>query len=106
MDKQTENPKLPAKRKKTGGRKKGTLNKTSAELKEKILWFQNIGMERLEKFMNDKKKTEEEKLLLWCAIAPKLTKFVLPIQTEGKMNLDEELTKSFKESMDKINGMF
>lgn len=91
---------------KTGGRQKGTQNKTSAEQKEWILTFLSRGADTIDKFWNDPKTTRKEKIELYAAIAPKFAGFVMAKQTDTKVTFDEEVTKAIKESSDKVNSLF
>ena len=91
---------------KTGGRTKGTPNKTTAELKEQIAWFQGVGMGMIEKYMNDPKIKREEKINLFLSVGPKLAKFVIPVQSETKINFDQETMNALKEAQEKVNDMF
>ena len=91
---------------KTGGRVKGTPNKTSAEQKEWILDFLSKGSVVIDKFWDDPKTTRKEKIELYAAIAPKFASFVMAKQTDTKVTFDEEVTKAIKESSDKVNALF
>ena len=91
---------------KTGGREKGTPNKTSAEQKEWILNFLSRGSVVIDKFWNDPKTTREQKIDLYAALAPKFAGFVMAKQTDTKVSFDEEVTKAIKESSDKVNALF
>jgi hypothetical protein len=95
-----------AKKIKTGGRQKGTQNKTTAQLKNAVMElvcdFVFVKMKN-KKF---KDKFEALDIDVQFALVSKLIPFVLAKQTETKVNLDEELTKAVKDSMDKINSMF
>ncbi len=99
MDANTSTPK-PIKRKKTGGRQKGSRNKTTAELKSWVFQFVNDNLSTF-KSKFSKLDTADQIILIM-----KLMPYVLPKQTETKISLDEELTKAVKESMDKVNDMF
>jgi len=85
---------------KTGGRQRGTKNKTTAELKDWVFVFVN---ENLSTFKSKFKKLEMDDQI---TIIMKLLPYILPKQTENKISLDDDLAKAVKESMDKINGMF
>jgi len=91
---------------KTGGRTKGTPNKNTVELKNDILWLQGKGMELIKKYMNDPDVLDILKLKLYLEIGPKQTKFILPIQTETSVSLDEETLKAIKEAQEKVNDLF
>lgn len=92
--------------KKTGGRKRGSVNKTTAQLKEQIAWFQGVGMGMIEKFMKDPKIKREEKINLFLSVGPKLAKFVIPVQSETKINFDQQTMNALKEAQEKVNDMF
>jgi hypothetical protein len=91
---------------KTGGRKKGTKNKTGEQQKEWILSFLSRGSDAIDKYWNDKETTLKDKIELYASIAPKLSSFVMAKQTENKISLDAELSKAIKESSDKLNNLF
>ncbi len=91
---------------KTGGRKKGSRNKTSEQQKEWILDFLSRGSDVIDKFWNDPKTKREDKINLYAVLAPKFAGFVMAKQTDTKITFDEELTKALKESSDKINALF
>lgn len=91
---------------KTGGRKKGSKNKTGEQQKEWILTFLSKGSAAIDKFWNDKNTTLEAKINLYASIAPKLASFVMAKQTESKISFDEEMSKAIKESSDKLNSLF
>ncbi len=93
-------PKLPAKKKKTGGRQKGVKNKSTAELKTWVSTFVSANLSNFQKKFNDLPFEEQFNIMI------KFMPYILPKQTETKINLDEELTKAVKDSMDKINSMF
>jgi len=102
-----QKPEEPKKKKKTGGRAKGTPNKTTVELKQWVIDFLNKGSEQ----MDDVLKTlqPEQKLEFYMTMFPKLLPFVLSKQTEAKLGLDEkslEAINTLKEAQDKINSMF
>lgn len=82
------------------GRKKGTPNKTTSDLKNWVFDFVNSNLDTFKtKFKN---LTTEEQF----AIILRLLPYVLPKQTENKISFDAELANAVKESMDKINGLF
>lgn len=80
-------------RKKTGGRQKGTTNKTTAELKSIITQIVGNQLDRLE---GDLDKIRRQNPAKAVEIAAKLIDYVLPKQT--KMELEGEL----KHKIDKI----
>lgn len=92
---------------KTGGRKPGSVNKQTAELKA---WGLN--------FLNTHTKTFDEafaallpaqKLEVLASLLPKLLPYYLPKQSEAKFSVDDktvEALKAVKEAQDKVNGMF
>lgn len=96
----TATPKLPAKKKKTGGRQKGVKNKSTAELKTWVSTFVSANLSNFQKKFNELPFEEQFNIMI------KFMPYILPKQTETKINLDEELTKAVKDSMDKINSMF
>ena len=82
---------------KTGGRKKGTKNKTSAELKEWLLQFVSKNTEMLDKSFKDLDKETQ-----W-AILIKMMSFVVPKKEEVNVNAKEfELWKQANEKMDEL----
>ena len=81
------------KRKKWGGRQKGTTNKTTTELKEIITKIVGNQLDRLEKDLDNIRKTNPAKAV---EISAKLIDYVLPKQT--KMEIEGEL----KHKVDKI----
>jgi hypothetical protein len=85
---------------KTGGRKKGTPNKTTAELKSWVFQFVTDNLEEFKKQFKDLDKEQQ------IVIVMKLLPYILPKQTENKISLDEELSKAVKESMEKVNQLF
>jgi CRISPR/Cas system CSM-associated protein Csm2 small subunit len=85
---------------KTGGRAKGVKNKTTTDLKAWVYEFVTDNLETFKTKFNSLKADEQIMLII------KLLPYILPKQMEGKISMDEELTKVIKESMDKINGMF
>ena len=91
---------------KTGGRQKGSKNKTGEQQKEWILTFLSKGSAAIDKFWNDKETPLEAKINLYASIAPKLAGFVMAKQTESKISFDEEMSKAIKESSDKLNSLF
>ena len=91
---------------KTGGRQKGSKNKTGEQQKEWILTFLSKGSAAIDKFWNDKETPLEAKINLYASIAPKLASFVMAKQTESKISFDEEMSKAIKESSDKLNSLF
>lgn len=88
------------KRQKTGGRQKGSKNKTTAELKTWVSTFVSSNLDNFQKKFNDLPFEEQFGIII------KLLPYILPKQTETKVNLDEQLTGAVKEAMDKINSMF
>ncbi|WP_203583415.1 hypothetical protein [Paludibacter sp. 221] len=88
------------KREKTGGRKKGTPNKTTAEMRS---WLNKFVGDNLKEFEKNFKTLEVNEKI---NIITKLLPYVLPKQTENKLSFDEETTKAVKESMDKVNELF
>ncbi len=91
---------------KTGGRKKGSKNKTGEQQKEWILTFLSKGSDAIDKFWDNKETSLEDKISLYASIAPKLAGFVMAKQTENKISLDQEISKAIKESSDKLNSLF
>lgn len=91
---------------KTGGRQKGTKNKTTEELKGWVFGFvSDFLMDNMKKKeFKDKFKTLD--IDVQFNIVTKLIPFVLAKQSENKITMDEELTKAVKDSMEKINSMF
>ena len=87
-------------KKKTGGRKKGSRNKTTAELKEWVFVFVNDNLSLFKAQFKTLPIQEQITIIM------KLLPFVLPKQMESKISLDDDLAKTVKESMDKINNMF
>jgi hypothetical protein len=85
---------------KTGGRRKGTPNKTTADLKN---WVFEFVSNNLEEFKSKFKDLEKEQQI---TIVMKLLPYILPKQTENKISIDDELSKSIKDSMEKVNELF
>ena len=88
------------KRKKTGGRQKGTPNKTTAELKAIV---HELVSENIDTFRRNFKKLDDDMKL---EVVLKLLPYVLPKKTENKITLDEETTRAIQDSMNKINSLF
>ena len=80
-------------RKKTGGRQKGTTNKTTAELKAILTQVVGNQLDRLEQDLDKIRRQNPAKAV---EIAAKLIDYVLPKQT--KMEIEGEL----KHKIDKI----
>lgn len=85
---------------KTGGRKKGTPNKTTAQIKELVV--QLVG-DNLETFKTefDKLKADDK-----ISIIKNLLPYVIPKQNETKHSIDEQSAQLMKESIDKMNDLF
>ena len=92
---------------KTGGRKKGSTNKTTADLKAWGLEFLN---KHTKTFDDAFAKLEPEKQLeVLVSLLPKLMPYYIPKQTEAKFSVDSETVetlKAIKEAQEKVNGMF
>ena len=88
------------KRKKTGGRKKGVPNKTTAELKALV---HELVSENIDTFRKNFNSLDDGTKFV---VVLKLLPYVLPKQSENKISLDEETTKSIQDSMNKINSLF
>lgn len=104
----TKRKTTPKKRTKVpgSGRKKGTPNKTTAEMKKWITLFVSKGMKQMDEVINN--MSDEEKIELYKELLPKLIPYVLPKQNTNKISLDEETQSllNMKESMQKINELF
>lgn len=85
---------------KTGGRKKGTKNKTTAELKQ---WVFDFVSDNLESFKTEFSKLEKEQQI---TVVMKLMPYILPKQTENKISLDDQTAKLVKESIESVNNLF
>ncbi len=85
---------------KTGGRKKGTPNKTTADLKQWVFDFINGNLDTF--IENFKQLDQKEQFNIMLKLLP----YVLPKQTENKISMDEQLAQTVKESMEKVNEMF
>ena len=87
-----------AKRKKTGGRKKGTPNKLTVELREKL---EVILSEEIEKIPELLEKTKPVSRLHLIA---KLLPYILPVlsKEEQKLNLDDLTEDQIDQLFDKI----
>lgn len=85
---------------KTGGRKKGTPNKTTAQIKELVV--QLVG-DNIEEFKNEFKTLETPEKI---SIIKNLLPYVIPRQTETKHTIDEQSVAAVKESIDKMNDLF
>lgn len=92
---------------KTGGRKKGTVNKTTADLKA---WGLDFLTKHTETFdIAFKSLPPEKKLEVLIVLMPKLMPYYLPKQTEGKFSVDEktlETIKAVQDAQQKVNEMF
>ena len=86
--------------KKTGGRKKGTPNKTTAELKK---WVHAFVSENLDEIKTEFSEMEVDQKI---NVIMKLLPYVLPKQTETKLSIDEDFQKAVKESVENINDLF
>lgn len=91
---------------KTGGRAKGSKNKTTELQKEWIFTFLAKGSDAIDKYWNNKETSLKDKIDLYASIAPKLAGFVMAKQTDTKISLDEEVSKAIKESSEKLNNLF
>jgi hypothetical protein len=92
---------------KTGGRKKGTPNKTTAEFKALIGDIVYKNLETIEsELRKNKKNIDPDKVVMPLAIAKALAGYVVPKQTEQKISLDDESIISVKESIEKLNDLF
>lgn len=85
---------------KTGGRKKGTPNKTTAELKKWVMEFVGSNVESFNKKFSELDVETQFNLII------KLLPYVLPRQQENKISIEEETTAEFKESMERIKELF
>lgn len=91
---------------KTGGRKKGTPNKTSAEIKTVVVDFVGEFFIDNLKTKEFKKKFKDLDFDVQFTMVTKLIPYVLSKQTDTKISLDEESLKAVKEASDKINDIF
>jgi len=87
-------------RPKTGGRKKGTPNKNTAEIKNYLVDFVFDNKKKFEDGF--KKLSKEEQFAALLNIMLKLS----PKDIAGKLSFDDETTKLVKETTDKINSIF
>lgn len=85
---------------KTGGRKKGTPNKTTADLKKWVFGFVNENLEEFKRVFQNMEMDQK------IAVIMKLLPYVLPKQTETKLSVDEDFHQAVKESIENINEIF
>ncbi len=87
-------------KKKTGGRKKGVKNKSTAQIKEAVANFVSDKFEVVsDKF--DKMTVKEQADFLI-----KLMPFAIEKKSEKKIGFDDNTTELFKSSMENLNKMF
>ncbi|MDR0409508.1 MAG: hypothetical protein LBH18_03830 [Spirochaetaceae bacterium] len=91
---------------KTGGRKKGTPNKTTAEFKALIGDIVYKNLETIESEFKKKEGLNLDTVGMSLAIAKALVGYVVPKQAEQKISLDDESVLSVKESIEKLNDLF
>ncbi|MFA5649537.1 MAG: hypothetical protein WC914_00125 [Proteiniphilum sp.] len=84
---------------KTGGRKKGTPNKSTAEMRDLVQRLLEKGLEHLE---NNKDNADAD----WLAIVKTTLPFVLSKKTENTISFDEKTMQAMKDSIDKVNSLF
>lgn len=92
---------------KTGGRKKGSTNKTTADLKAWGLEFLNKHTKTFDDAFADLEA--KDKLDVLVSLLPKLMPYYIPKQTDAKFSVDSETVetiKALKEAQEKVNGMF
>lgn len=89
---------------KTGGRKKGTPNKTTAEMKQWVGAFLSKSMQSLDELYEALPPDKQAELAF--SLLPKLLPFVLAKQNETKHSIDEQQMEAVKEAMDKVNDLF
>lgn len=82
------------------GRKKGTQNKTTAEIKNFLVDFVFDNKNEFQKIF--KTLDSEKKFDVMLSVMLKLS----PKDIAGKLSFDDETTKLIKETTDKINEMF
>lgn len=91
------------KRPKTGGRKKGSKNKTTLEIKQALTVF--VG-ESLDDIIKEFKKLQPKEKLEHVDTIARLLPYVVAKQTETKVAFDDELSKKMLDAMDKVNNAF
>ena len=90
----------PKKRPKTGGRKKGTPNRTTAQMKEWVANFVNENFDGLQKDLEALKPQDRLEVII------KLLPYVIPKQKETQLSMNEETMIAMKESIENINELF
>lgn len=71
---------------KTGGRRKGTLNKTTSEMKEKVQFFIESNFEQIQQDFN--KLEPRERVTLY----ERMLKYVIPAKVENDYSFNEDQT--------------
>lgn len=91
------------------GRKKGSANKTTVQMKELFTRIIEKNVVSLEGLINGKKRTtldEGELVRITVDLTKALIPYVMPRQNEQKISFDEETTKAIGESIAKLNKLF
>lgn len=91
------------------GRKKGTPNKSTAQMKELFVKIIDDNVTSLQELIEDDTLSGLDRLEL-TKVKLELTKtlipYVMPKQSESKITLDDEVNKAIVESLDKLNRLF
>lgn len=91
------------------GRKKGTPNKSTAQMKELFVKIIDDNVTSLQQLIEDDTLSGLDRLEL-TKVKLDLTKtlipYVMPKQSESKITLDDEVNKAIVESLDKLNKLF
>lgn len=91
---------MTKKRVKTGGRQKGTPNKTTAQLKKVIADFVSEKFESIERTYGELEEKEQLDFLV------KLLPFVIQKKSEKTISLDEDTVSLVRDSMTNIDSIF
>lgn len=92
---------IKKKREKTGGRKKGTPNKTTEELRNLVVALTNSNFENVQKALEEVRKEDPAK---YVALNTKFIELVLPKQQEIKAEVEQMPTMPYEELMKKLNA--
>jgi hypothetical protein len=96
---------------KTGGRKKGTANKLTADFKKRLFDIVNNNIEDLNDFIEKNKDEmsqipEMDLMNLKLQLIKSVLPYVVPKQAETKISVDEETTEAMKDAMKQLNDLF
>jgi hypothetical protein len=85
---------------KTGGRQKGTPNKTSGDIKADIISFVAENLDDFRAHFSSLNKDQKFDAIM------RLLPYVVPKQTEAKLEMGDHTLKNLQEAKDKISEMF